>query len=169
VIRQGLTVALAIALMAVPARALAAEPPIGADGVSLTSMRDVADGAAVTFEGEVISEVMRGDGGHVWVNVLSAGVGIGVWMPADLAEELRTFGDWHHTGDTVRVTGVLNHACDRHGGDLDVHASAVQVLTYGSERERQPQWWKAAAGLGGLVVAYAGLRRLRRQEERSRT
>lgn len=163
--RALVVIALALSLAAVPARGLAIEPAIATDGVALTSMRDVADGATVSFEGEVISEVLAGGNGHVWVNVLSAGVGIGVWMPAELAADLEVFGDWHHTGDTVRVTGVLNHGCDLHGGDLDVHATSLSLLTRGVRHERPWSWWKAIAGLGGLAVAYAGYRRMRRQEE----
>lgn len=159
-------IALACALTAVPARGLAIEPAITTDGTELTSMTDVPDGATVIFEGEVISEVLAGGDGHVWVNVLSAGVGIGAWMPAELAADLEVFGDWRHTGDIVRIAGVLNHGCDLHGGDLDVHASSLALLTRGVRHERPWSWWKALVGLGGLAVAYAGYRRMRRQEEK---
>jgi len=34
-------------------------------------------------------------------------------------------------GDTVEVTGVLHRACPQHGGDLDLHATRLEVLTTG--------------------------------------
>jgi hypothetical protein len=153
----------ALAVTPVPAMAVA---PLPSDGRTLTSMRDIADGATVSFAGEVVSEALHGGQDSVWVNVLSSGTAVGVWMPESLAADIERFGDWHHTGDQVRVVGVLNHACDMHGGDLDVHASEVDVVARGTERARPVKPWKAAAGLGGLAVTLAGAARYRRAARR---
>jgi len=152
-------------LAAVPARGLAIQPAAETDGAELASARSGLDGKVVTFEGEVVSERLSGGRGYVWVNVLSAGTAIGVWMPEEIATGIETFGRFSHTGDTVRVTGVFNEGCDVHGGDLDVHATALEVLQRGGRRDLPVEWWKLAAGLGGLAVAYIGWRRLRRIEE----
>lgn len=163
--RHLVTACLAFVLAAVPARGVALEAPVETSGPALTSMSEVADGTVVAFEGELISEVLAGGDGHVWINVLSKGTGIGVWMPRELASDLEVFGDWSHTGDIVRVTGVLNEACDRHGGDLDVHASSLELVARGTRHERPWAWWKALGGLGGAIVAYVGYRTMRRQED----
>ena len=163
--RIAIIVLLTVTLAAVPARGLAIQPAVETDGAELASARSGLDGQAVTFVGEVVSETLAGGAGHVWVNVLSEGVAIGVWMPETLAERLEVFGRFSHTGDIVRVTGVLNEGCDQHGGDLDVHAIALEVLRSGERRERPVEWWKLGAGLGGLALAYLGWRRLRRIEE----
>jgi hypothetical protein len=154
-----------LALAAMPARGLAIEPGARTDGAELAGSESGLDGQTVRLEGEVVSETLAGGKGHVWVNVLSGGVAIGVWAPEALVDELEVLGDWGHTGDTVSVTGVFNQACDTHGGDLDVHATSVALLTRGTEREHPVAYWKLAVGIGGLAVAMAGLRRMRRLDE----
>jgi hypothetical protein len=135
------------------------------NGPEMASMRSGLDGERVTFEGEVVSEVLAGGDGHAWVNVLSDGTAIGVWLPVDLAEQIGQFGTWSRTGDVVRVTGVLNEGCDVHGGDLDVHAESLEVLSRGGEIERPIAIWKIAVGVLGIAVALLGWWRMRRVEE----
>ncbi len=146
--------------------------PTPVTGTELISMRTGLDGEAVVLEGEVIGDRLRGGDGHVWLNVLSGGTAIGVWAPRETAEAVGTFGTWSHTGDTVRVVGTFNEACDEHGGDLDVHATEIAVLASGGPRTDEPvgvgSLWKLAAGLGGLAVANLGWRRMRRAEEGGR-
>jgi len=145
------------------ARAGMAVDVTGADLVSMTSG---LDGQTVTFEGEVVSEALAGGRGHVWLNVLSDGVAIGVWMPESMAGQVGEFGRWSHNGDIVRVTGVLNEACGTHGGDLDVHAEELTVRTPGASRSHSVEYWKLAPGIVGLLLAYAIVRRAWRREER---
>ena len=156
---------LTLALVCVPARGLAIEPGTLTDGTELASATSGLNGEIVRFEGEVISERLRGGEGHVWVNVLSEGSAIGVWAPEELAADLQVLGDWKHTGDLVSVTGVFHEACDVHGGDLDVHASEIVLLERGSTREHSAEWWKLGVALSGVVVGYYGYRRMRRVEE----
>lgn len=157
-------VALACAL---PGQAVAgASAPVEVTGPDLVSMTSGLDGRAVTFEGEVVSEALAGGRDSVWLNVLADGVAIGVWMPESMAQQVREFGRWSHTGDMVRVTGVLNEACDTHGGDLDIHAEGLAVVTAGEARSHPVRYWKLAPGLAGLVFAYAIVRRAWRREER---
>lgn len=156
---------LAFALAAMPARGLAIEPGARTDAAELTGAESGLDGQTVQLEGEVVSETLAGGKGHVWVNVLSGGTAIGIWAPEELTGGLEVLGDWGHTGDMVSVTGVFHEACDTHGGDMDVHATSVTLLTRGTEREHPVSYWKLGVGIGGLAVAFAGLRRMRRLDD----
>jgi hypothetical protein len=146
-------------------------PAFGLDGVydttgpEMASMRSGLDGERVRFEGEVVSEVLAGGDGHAWVNVLSDGTAIGVWTPMELAAQIRRFGTWSRTGDVVRVVGVLNEGCDLHGGDLDVHAESLEIVSRGGETERPIGTWKIGVGLLALAIALLGWWRMRRVEE----
>lgn len=151
---------------ALPSYARAAVASVGLTGADLVTAGSGLDGSSVTFEGEVVSEAMAGGSGHVWLNVLSGGVAVGVWMPVAMADDIESFGTYAQDGDTVRVTGILNEACDVHGGDLDVHASEVVIISPGMPREHPVQYWKFLAGVAGLVGAYAIVRRAWRREER---
>lgn len=152
-------------LLALPARGLALEPATATSGTELVSVPGVPDGERVTLEGEVISELLTGGEGHVWVNILSDGTGIGIWAPRELAGEIEIFGDWKHTGDAVRVTGVFNLACDVHGGDLDVHATEIELTGRGFERKHPVEYWKLGVAAAGAAAGLLGFRRMRRREE----
>lgn len=166
--RRVLCVCVCIALAcALPGQALAATGgAVPATGLGLASMTSGLDGQRVTLEGEVVSEALAGGRDHVWLNVLSEGVAIGVWMPETMAAQVTEFGRWSHDGDTVRATGVLNEACDLHGGDLDIHAEELTVIAAGRARSNPVQYWKLVPGLAGLLLAYALVRRAWRREER---
>lgn len=159
---------LVVAMIALPARGIAAEVSTRTSAAALASAASGLDGESVTLEGEVVSEALNGGEGHVWVNVLSDGVAIGVWAPEAFAADLEVFGDWGHTGDRVKVTGVLNEACDAHGGDLDVHATSITLLERGTERQHPVSFWKLGVGLAGISLALLGHRRMRRLEEDDR-
>lgn len=169
--RYGAIAVFALALALSPASAFAAGTsaagavPVETDGPEIISMTSGLDGATIAFEGEVVSEALAGGDGHVWVNVLSDGTAIGIWMPVEMTDDLEVFGDWGNTGDVVRVVGILNEGCDQHGGDLDVHAASLELVKRGSERENPYDLWKLGVGLAGLVLAGVGYRRMRRSEE----
>jgi hypothetical protein len=157
-----------VALVFMPATGFALQPVTDTSGAEMASMRSGLDAQRVRFEGEVISEALAGGVGHVWVNVLSNDVAIGVWMPVEFADELEVFGRFSHTGDRVRITGTFNEGCDTHGGDLDVHATSLELLERGEPREHPAAPWKLFVGLGGLGVAYVGWRRMKRIADRDR-
>lgn len=100
------------------------------------------DGTRVTLEGEAIGEDLRADADHRWVNLLGESVAVGVYMRNADAALIDTFGSYKQSGDIVRVTGIVNIACDQHGGDFDVHAEIVQVISEGQPISRPPQMWK---------------------------
>lgn len=106
------------------------------------------DGTDVTFIGEVIGEAMQ-RGTMAWLHVnddpyyvknVEEGAqlggynsGMAIWASADLAGQITHFGDYKHEGDIVEVTGVFNAACAEHGGDMDIHATTLEVLEVGHE------------------------------------
>ena len=143
-------------------------PPASAEsGKELVENSRSFDGNIVTFRGEVVGVLMRGD--SAWVNVLDNGVAIGVWCRADYAKKVSIVGDYTHIGDTVEVAGTFHFACTEHGGDLDIHAENFTVLVNGIAVERTPNL--LAVLLSAVLVAVAiftvfWLRRIRGERSR---
>jgi hypothetical protein len=144
--------ALALAVSALAALAFAApvHASMAVDPADIVEAAMEIDGETVTLSGEAIGDVLHADATHVWVNVLGdTGVGIGVWLPGTDAEVITVLGDYDHRGDRVVVTGIVNAACDRHGGDLDVHSESIDVVEAGvaSTRDAHP-----VRGIAGAVL-----------------
>ncbi len=89
------------------------------------------DGKLVTYEGEVIGDIMA-RGGYAWINVNDGQNAIGVWIDKNLAKGIIYTGSHRYKGDSVEVTGVFQRACLEHGGDLDIHAQAIKKIGQGS-------------------------------------
>ncbi len=104
------------------------------------------DDVTITFEGEAIGEAMvRGE--HAWIHVNDDAYhlrnteegaplggynsGMAIWVTVRDAERIRTFGDYGHEGDIVRVEGVFHAVCGEHGGDMDIHANSLEVVRRG--------------------------------------
>ncbi len=88
------------------------------------------DGKIVTFEGEVIGDVMmRRD--FAWVNLNDGNNAIGIWMPKDLTLQIEYTGSYKSIGDCLEVSGVFHRACPEHGGDLDIHAMSIRKTASG--------------------------------------
>lgn len=112
-------------------------PLAGAEsGKALTENSAGFDGKTVTFRGEVIGVMMKGD--FAWVNILDNEVAIGVWCHAEDARKVSVIGDYRHVGDKVEVVGTFHMACPEHGGDLDIHADNFTVVAVGRELDRPP-------------------------------
>jgi len=94
------------------------------------------DGKQVSFEGEVIGVMVRGD--QAWVNIFDRGASIGVWTRAEDAKGISFVGDYTHRGDIVKGVGIYHVACLEHGGDTDIHASSFLVSEKGRPIERRP-------------------------------
>lgn len=133
--------------------------PPGARPV-LVSDKDLVDRAAdydgqwVQFQGEALGDLMvRGD--HAWLNLGGGAYAIGVILPAAEAREVKTLGDYRHTGDTVRVTGLFHRADPNQGGDLDIVAVGLEVVRPGRPRPdpRPGDRVYLAAGLSLLALA----------------
>lgn len=104
------------------------------------------DGATIAFSGEVIGEAME-RGGMAWLHLnddayrdrnVEEGArlggynsGMAAWIPSGDVAAITHFGDHAHEGDVVRITGTFNAACAEHGGDMDIHASSLDVVVLG--------------------------------------
>ncbi len=147
--------------------AFAQEIPLSAQ---LVEKPGVFDGTEIEFTGEVIGEVMNRPGG-AWVHLnddaymernVEEGAELGgynsgqaVWVPGGMAEAITRAGDYHNQGDIVRVTGVFNAACPEHGGDMDIHARELVVVTPGHAVVDPVPSWKPVLALVLAVFAAA--------------
>lgn len=125
------------------------------------------DGKTVTFTGEVIGVMMRGD--YAWVNILDNGIAIGVWCRAEDARKVSIIGDYRHVGDTVEAVGTFYMADPEQGGDLDIHADNITVVATGRELDRPPSLLLVALSATFVVVAIFTvffLRRIRKEREK---
>lgn len=126
------------------------------------------DGRRITFQGEALTQAMyRGD--YAWIHLnddayylknVEEGSTLGgynsghaVWIPAEQAREIGIFGDYTHEGDVVEVTGVFNAACGQHGGDMDIHADALDVVTPGRVVDEVVHPVKAGLAAGLTLLA----------------
>jgi len=126
------------------------------------------DGTSVTFEGEAIGEAMvRGD--MAWIHVnddayylrnVEEGAALGgynsgmaIWLPASEAEKIAHFGAYKYEGDVVRVEGVFNAACAEHGGDMDIHATSLEIVAAGRPAVDPISSVKLAWALGLALLA----------------
>lgn len=89
-----------------------------------------ADGSVVTFSGEAVGDPIAGVEDHTWVNV-EDGQLIGVFMTNEQAALIENWGGYHSKGTELRITGVLHTRCPMHGGEFDVHADSVEVISPG--------------------------------------
>ena len=88
------------------------------------------DGKIVTYEGEVIGDIMvRGE--YAWVNVNDGQNAIGIWLDNNLTKDISYTGSYKSRGDLVEISGVFQRACLEHGGDLDIHAQAFRKVRQG--------------------------------------
>jgi len=154
-----------VCLLAVVLLILMAPPVSAKTGKELVENSTRFDGTVVTFGGEVVGILTRGD--YAWVNVLDNGVAIGVWCRENDTENVSFVGDYTHIGDTVEVVGTFHFACTEHGGDLDIHAENFTVLRSGEPVDRMPNL--LAVLLSAVLVALAiltvfWLRRLRKEK-----
>jgi len=109
---------------------------IGINAAQTTRINDLVNNAkaydtqTVTVQGEAIGEALeRGD--HAWVNMNDGSNAIGVWMSAADAKTIKTYGDYKHVGDTLKVTGVFSRSCPEHGGDVDIHCASIEIVKSG--------------------------------------
>jgi len=109
---------------------------VAESGKELIENSEIFDGNLVSFQGEVIGVMIRGD--HAWVNVLDNGYAVGIWCRAEDARMISFIGDYGHVGDIVSVSGVFHKDCLEHGGDLDIHAENFTILVSGRVVERSP-------------------------------
>lgn len=88
------------------------------------------DGKEVIYAGEVIGDIMaRGE--YAWMNVHDGQNAIGIWVPYELTRGILHTGNYKEKGDWIEVSGIFQHICKQHGGDLDIHATGIKILSSG--------------------------------------
>jgi hypothetical protein len=112
------------------------------------------DGREVEFVGEAIGEPMR-RGDHVWLNLLDSGGALGIWANRADLPAIRYFGSSAARGDTLRVRGIFHRSCPEHGGDLDIHAAALEVVAPGELKRETLHVGRMALAAGLLLSAAA--------------
>lgn len=120
------------------------------------------NGTTIEFTGEAIGERMvRSElsGGGAWIHLnddpymysnIGSGAplsgynsGIAVWVEnAGLTDTIKYYGGHQVRGDSVKVVGVYNMACSLHGGDTDMHASSLEIVSPGGTSSIQVERWK---------------------------
>jgi hypothetical protein len=156
-----------------PEYALPATGAAGAqspDSASLVENANAWNGHQVIFTGEAIGERMV-RGAMAWIHLnddaykdknIEEGAELGgynsghaVWLPAELGGRISFFGDYKHEGDVVKVQGTFNAACPDHGGDMDIHATSLEVVMPGHEVPHALDRTRLA--LAGVLFVVAGL------------
>jgi len=88
------------------------------------------DNSKITLKGEAIGEAMT-RGNHSWVNISDGSTAMGIWIKYEQAQSIKNFGKYGYKGDIVKINGTFNRACKEHGGDMDIHASSVEIIDDG--------------------------------------
>ena len=130
------------------------------------------DGALVTYVGEVIGEVIERDGG-AWVQVndddyaletgpihghrtlRGANVGLSVWLPDGLHDEVEVAGRSGRRGEVISVIATVQRADPTDGGGLTLRAETIEVLS-DALAAREP-FHEVQAIVAGVLAAVAAV------------
>lgn len=126
------------------------------DGATLIEQARTLNGQEITYQGEVVGDVMpRQD--HYWINVLSNGTAIGIWITAEQRSIISLTGQYGVRGDEVKIAGLFNRACSEHGGDLDIHARSLEVVSHGAIQPQELDLTRLIMAAGLLILAVSCL------------
>ncbi|MCX7705073.1 MAG: DNA-binding protein [bacterium] len=133
---------------------------------ALITNPDMFDEKTVIVEGELIGDIFKGRSGF-WVNMLDSGMAIGVWFHDSEKEKIKFLGKYGVVGDFVRITGVFHKRCIQHSGDMDIHASTLEILKRGTEKKEEIPVEKVifAFSLGVVSLAAIGILHLLSRKE----
>lgn len=142
------------------------------------------DGDAVTFRGEAVGDPMvRGDGAWIHLNddpysersvpegseLAGYNSGLPIWVAdSELIDGVEWYGSYRAAGDIVVARGVFNAACIEHGGDIDIHASSLEVVSRGHAFTVETPGWKVALVAALAAVAFGMWRALQWRSARER-
>jgi hypothetical protein len=101
----------------------------------LTNAGQQIDGQDVSFEGEVVGDILNAEPGFKWLLVRDGNDSLSVLIAADDAEKITHLGRYNETGTRIEVRGIFEIDCAEHDGQTDVHATKITVLDEGSLRE----------------------------------
>lgn len=110
------------------------------------------DGKQVTFTGEVIGDIMK-RGEYSWINVSDGSNAIGIFVPYQETRKIYYTGSYKYKGDIITVTGTFYRACAQHGGDMDIHSDALQIIKRGYKVQMIANSSKIYTAAGLLLVS----------------
>lgn len=120
----------------------------------LTRATERMDQELVRVSGEVVGYAANADKSHVWINIQGeSGYTMGVLVTKTAASSISNYGSYGVIGDTVEILGVYNQMCDAHGGQLEVHASSVEVKQAGQTVMHAPDNKLGLVGVLMLLVS----------------
>ncbi|MEA4887931.1 MAG: hypothetical protein VB070_00485 [Clostridiaceae bacterium] len=126
------------------------------DGASLIEQAKALNGQDVSCQGEVIGDIMpRQD--HYWINVLNNGTAVGIWITAEQRSLIGLAGRYGIQGDEVKIIGRFNRACSEHGGDLDIHAHSIEIVSKGYYIPQKLNITRLIIAAGFFILAVYGL------------
>lgn len=146
-----------------PVRALESVPPSAPKPAELPatpqSINDLIEGGAkydgqvVTIQGEVIGDIMC-RGAHTWINVHDGPfTTIGVWGPSNLFQGISVTGAYKTKGYVVRITGTFRRDDPAQGGEMDIQASAIEVVSQGAPISHPIARHRIVLGALGILSA----------------
>lgn len=117
------------------------------------------DGQTVQVTGEVVGDSIReiSDPDNRWITVQATDgsyAQVAVFMSAESASLIDTFGAYGKKGTAIQVRGTFNLACDDHEGLSDLHAESVVVVEQGSVTEQE---FNLKSFIPGAVFTMVGL------------
>jgi hypothetical protein len=150
-------VALLSVLLFAPVSAAAEQAPVLSTN-DLVENSYKWDGKTVTFQGEVLQDLMeRKDG--LWMNLSDGNnTAMGVFVPKSVVMPVISRAENYRTsGDTVLVTGTFHRACAQDQGETDIHATTVTVVKPGASKENPLHtdrviWFLVLLGLLAIVL-----------------
>ena len=108
--------------------------------------------SVIEIEAEVILEVLERED-FAWINVNDGSNAIGVYLPIEMTKDIKIFGDYNHRGDIVRIIGVFSRNCDEHGGEIDIHATSLEIVSRGVAVTHKVPQWKWILGLTSFTLS----------------
>lgn len=110
------------------------------------------DQQEVTVSGEAVGEAMN-RGSHSWININDGTNAIGIWLSSSDAQKVKYFGSYKYKGDILKVSGIFNRTCKEHGGETDIHGTALEVVETGHVEEEQISSTKIAVSALSAILA----------------
>lgn len=136
-------------------------------------------GVVVIVEGELVGDYGFRDDGSMWTQLngdsyalvpllqskrpAGGNIGVGIRVPAELAEGLDPPGGYRSRGPLVRVTGMWVHHSDDRQGESFLRVESFEIIEPGIPLHESANVWTVAIGLV-LVLAAAGVWLTRPQE-----
>ena len=124
-----------------------------ADAASLRLLSEnpgLYDLQEVEIVAEVLDELSQKDG--TWLNVYDETASIGVWADKGVRlPHIMHFGAYNVKGDILRVKGIFQASCDKHLGQMDIHAQEIAVISRGFVRKEEVPKEKKRLAFGWLV------------------